>query len=498
MSSLSLSLRAILSLLMMIGFYVLALGLAGGLLYLVYAQIVVFHHVIPKIAVVCVLTAVAILWAILPRWESFHAPGSKLELPHHPRLTAVLKDLAKATHQPLPTEVFLIPDVNAFVASRGGIMGLFSRRIMGIGLPLLKVLNVSELKAVLAHEFGHYYGGDVALGPWIYRTRAAIARTVASFKDGSLTQMPFAIYGMLFLKVTFAISRHQELAADQLSAKLVGASPMQTSLKKIRRAALAYQAYWGDVGLVLGQKQAPPLAEGLARFLGADSTRQSLQKLDEALAKKPAHAFDSHPPLEERTAKVQPLNAWVGEPQENPASDLFTNLPSLEKELLAFALGDPQVRQWPTVGWSEVGMKAFYPAYKQALAKRSNYFGGVTFDRVHTLIENLAPFSRKFIAPGQENLSPQELSDLGLDWLSTAFAVGLADQGWTLFGFPGQRLWVEKDRTRIVPYDLLQGMKEGKLAAEAWKEYCEKWGLTGKPMVPQTAEGGDFKGHWTR
>src|SRR2546430_16869096 len=78
----------------------------------------------------------------------------------------------------MPTEVSLVADVNAFVTTRGGFMGFGSRRVMGLGLPLLQTLGVRELRAVLAHEFGHYHGGDTKLGPWIYKTRAAIGRTL--------------------------------------------------------------------------------------------------------------------------------------------------------------------------------------------------------------------------------------------------------------------------------------------------------------------------------
>jgi Zn-dependent protease with chaperone function len=73
--------------------------------------------------------------------------------------------------------VYLVADVNAFVAQRGGWMELFSTRVMGLGLPLLNALTVSELRAVLSHEFGHYAGGDTKLLPWIYRARIAIIRT---------------------------------------------------------------------------------------------------------------------------------------------------------------------------------------------------------------------------------------------------------------------------------------------------------------------------------
>ena len=39
------------------------------------------------------------------------------------------------TAQTMPEEVYVVNAVNAFVAQRGGIMGIGSRRVMGIGLP---------------------------------------------------------------------------------------------------------------------------------------------------------------------------------------------------------------------------------------------------------------------------------------------------------------------------------------------------------------------------
>ena len=42
---------------------------------------------------------------------------------------------------------------------------------MLVGLPLLQLVTERGLRAVIAHEYGHYAGGDTRLGPWIYRTR---------------------------------------------------------------------------------------------------------------------------------------------------------------------------------------------------------------------------------------------------------------------------------------------------------------------------------------
>jgi len=133
-------------------------------------------------------------------------PGPLLEPKEHPKLFEALAGIAEATKQQMPAEVYLTAEVNAWVMDRGGIMGRGRRRIMGLGLPLLQVLSVCQLRAVLAHEFGHFHGGDTKLGPWIYKTRAAIGRTLQGLTAySSFLQTPFLWYGKAFLHMTHAV-----------------------------------------------------------------------------------------------------------------------------------------------------------------------------------------------------------------------------------------------------------------------------------------------------
>jgi len=118
----------------------------------------------------------AMLWSLLPRPDKFKAPGPVLDKSQHPHLFAELENIATALNEPMPRDVYLIGDLNAWVADRGGFMGFGSRRVMGLGLPLLSILTVSQFRAVLAHEFAHYYGGDTSLGPWVYKTQSALIR----------------------------------------------------------------------------------------------------------------------------------------------------------------------------------------------------------------------------------------------------------------------------------------------------------------------------------
>src|SRR5262249_21182505 len=158
------------------------------------------------------------------------APGMLLERSAHPRLFSELENIANGLNEPLPRDVYLIGAPNAFVADRGGVMGFGSRRIMGLGLPLLSLLTVSQFRAVLAHEFAHYYGGDTSLGPWVYKTKTSIVRvfenvgSVRAFARIAVLGVMYVVvttllkwYFIAFLRVINLISRKQEYRADELA-----------------------------------------------------------------------------------------------------------------------------------------------------------------------------------------------------------------------------------------------------------------------------------------
>src|SRR5262249_20799137 len=176
-----------------------------------------------------VLSAGVMLWSLVPRSDSFKPIGLRLDEAVHPALFAELQTIAGALGEPLPSEGYLVGDPNAWVADRGGRLRFGTRRIMGIGLPLLGALNVSEFRAVLAHEFGHYYGGDTNLGPWLRRTQMAMVLTLQGMESigklrlhALMTALFVAVGGILqsywraFLRAINFMSRKQEYRADEL------------------------------------------------------------------------------------------------------------------------------------------------------------------------------------------------------------------------------------------------------------------------------------------
>ena len=75
-----------------------------------------------------------------------------------PVLFGFIHQLCDEIGAPLPNKVFLSPDVNAACMQRTSLINLFvePKRDLLIGLGLVNAMNMSEFKAVLAHEFGHF------------------------------------------------------------------------------------------------------------------------------------------------------------------------------------------------------------------------------------------------------------------------------------------------------------------------------------------------------
>lgn len=97
-----------------------------------------------------------------------------------PELFAFLRQLAVETRAPLPRRVFLTEEVNASVCYDRSLVGLVwpVRKNLVLGLGLVNVLTLSELKAVLAHELGHFSQKSMKLGSYVYVTTGILADVV--------------------------------------------------------------------------------------------------------------------------------------------------------------------------------------------------------------------------------------------------------------------------------------------------------------------------------
>ncbi|MFO0329758.1 MAG: M48 family metallopeptidase, partial [Bacteroidota bacterium] len=93
-----------------------------------------------------------------------------------PELFSFIEQLTKEIGAPFPKRIYFSSDVNASVFYDSGFWSMFLpiRKNLQIGLGLVNVLTVSELKAVLAHEFGHFSQRSMKLGSYVYNVNQII------------------------------------------------------------------------------------------------------------------------------------------------------------------------------------------------------------------------------------------------------------------------------------------------------------------------------------
>lgn len=475
----SLAGRALLAVLLMIGFYILAVAIACGLLYIPYAEMVYAHRLHLKLAVICLLGALAILWSVIPRIDKFAAPGPQLTRDQHPQLFTELDGVANSVNQAMPREVYLVPDVNAWVMQRGGIMGFGSHRVMGLGLPLMRMLTRSQFRAVLAHEFGHYHGGDTRLGPWIYKTRGAIGRTLQSLGDGSWLQLPFLWYGKMFLRITHAVSRRQEFVADELAARAVGSKPLIGGLRTVHGVAPAFNAYWAnECAPVLGAGFHPPLTEGFQQFVQAGPVADTINRqLDEELKTGKVDPYDTHPPLKERIAAVEHLPAGDPGPDDPPATTLLGDLTGLENQLLATLLNPDHAGKLTPIVWDEVSSRVYLPQWTALVKANASMLSGLTPSSLPKEATNLKAFGLRLRMPDGEAPDERNAEGLAGAVVGAALSVLLVSRGGKLDTAPGQAVSVTLASTTIEPFGILHSLATGKLSAGAWQLQCSGLGI---------------------
>jgi len=368
-----------------------------------------------------------------------------------PEIFALIDGVAAATSQPRPSEVYLLNDVNAWVTQRGGMMGFGSRRVMGVGLPLVNSLTRAELQAVIAHEFGHYVGGDVGLGPWIYKTRAAIARTMAGL-DQSYLQWVFNLYGRMFMRLTMAVSRQQEFVADETAAHISGAAPMVSALKKVAMLAPAYSAYLQQEVLpILQYGFLPPLAEGFDRFIASPETRTAFDRMAREQIGDAAGEFDTHPPLSERVAALERL------PVVQAANTTERSLPMLanpEKHallLLEHNAGTDTVRQLNAITWDDVGDSIYAKEWHRIAEAHVASFATMTIGDLPAGKKAYTEFGAGLKNKGESFVDADERLGRAAHVMIAGLGAALLRAGWKMETGPGRPLELKNGEASVIP-----------------------------------------------
>ncbi|GAB7041105.1 MULTISPECIES: M48 family metallopeptidase [Catenuloplanes] len=331
--------RALISIIMLAGFYLVALLLfvAGTAL----AVWVGSHSNGAGAAKFGLFVFGATVWAVgygtwkAVREQSGDPNGIPLRRDQAPQLWATVDELAQAVGTRAPDEIFLVPDVNAAVSEKSRLMGLIGgRRTMLIGMPLLQTFTVAQLRSVLAHELGHFSGSHTRLAAVSYRGRMAMGRTIEHLGAGNLVGYVYRGYGRLFLLVDNAVSRRQELEADLASVRVAGRAAAAGALEEVRVLSAAFDFYLNRyVGPGLEAGAAPDdLFAGFRELLTARADEIAALRSSASSVQEQQSRWDSHPPIGARVAAINAAPESPATPDDRPAAVL---VPALDQAGLA-------------------------------------------------------------------------------------------------------------------------------------------------------------------
>ena len=165
----------------------------------------------------------------------------------YPQLYKVVKEVSRLSELPMP-KVYIIPtnSPNAFATGRNP-----QNAVVAATEGILKILNEEELKAVLAHEFGHIRNRDILISTIVGTIAGvisyigAMARWSAIFGGGRDDDRGNNIISLLILGILtpliatliqLAISRSREYLADESGAKTVkNGNALADALEKIEK-----------------------------------------------------------------------------------------------------------------------------------------------------------------------------------------------------------------------------------------------------------------------
>lgn len=489
----SLAGRALLSIALLIGVVVVAVGVVVALVAVNFG-IWRLGRVQLGLVVVTFAVVAALGRAVVAMVRRPTEPDDEVEVPAaaEPELHATVRELAGAAGTTPPDRVVVIAAVNAYVREVGPLLGLIrGRRTLAIGTPLLDVLTVSQLRAVLAHELGHFAGGDTRLGPLTYRTEISLHRMIESLRGHWIAGL-FVAYWKFQHRITASVRRAQELVADRAAVRVAGRQAAADALQAVEVAGLAEQVLHEAYLLPLLQAGHRPadLASGLAALLAEDRSLQQLQAEHEDGQVDP---WASHPPTPVRIARVAALpETEVNAPDERRARCLLRDperwIRSSNERWLASVV---KVEQMTPASWDQWGEVVVAPEQRARAASVDAALAGLGLPRgldgLETALQNHRDreVAAALISAGWRGGGPDEREAVLRAAVTAVAARDAVDEG----GFRWRVSWsgpvelVRPAGERLALGDLVERALQGQ-----WAPLREAIGAGDGPAARVTAE----------
>ncbi len=321
------------------------LATCAGLIYACFA----IGRIPIKLLLIAICVTGASLWAMVKSLfvrTNDEDPGDVVDLAAHPRLREVLVEVAERVGSRPVDSVYMVPGADIAVFERGGLWKQLrgkSGRCLVIGAGVLHGMGVRELKAILAHEYGHFKNEDTAGGGFALAVRRSLyAMAMHLVRGGVATNVNPAWWFVrgfhsVFLRVSQGASRLQEVLADRWAAFAYGSAAFERGLRHVVAQSVRFDAHMNATlnDVVPGKRALANLYTYAAeKGVVVDEVDTAI----EAAMTRAASPFDSHPPPADRIAWVRQIAA-EGPPCSTEDAEeawaLFASRESLEKAMTA-------------------------------------------------------------------------------------------------------------------------------------------------------------------
>ncbi len=304
--------------------------------------------------------------------QKFKGKSVEITQESEPELYDFVQNLIKQTGAPKPKYIGVNNDVNAFVYYGNTFLSLFlpARKNLMIGMGLMNGLNVSEFKAVLAHEFGHFSQSSMRVGSYVYMANRIIHDMVYNrdrwdmlldewrAQDIRLSFMAYALMPVVWLVRQFmvlfykllnmlyaSLQREMEFHADKVAVSVSGSDAIVTALWKLEFASEALQQAYQNIYHASKQEiysqniydqqtsilnSLKPEMEQLIAEMKMDE--QGVKKVFSEEVYSTLSMYDSHPPSSDRERNAKSPYILVETDDRHP-SILFRKAVEVQKKL---------------------------------------------------------------------------------------------------------------------------------------------------------------------
>lgn len=279
--------------------YYLLLIILGGVIFIAafFFSKYMLMYVLPEVGsgrlVILLLLAILGVWCLVGMFGLYlikplfsftkNEKADRVEITKEdcPELFSIIYELADSVQCKRPKRVYLTTDVNACVFYDTSFWSIFFpvRKNLEIGLGLFEGTSTEEVKAVLAHEFGHFSQNSMKVGSTVYVTNSVLYNLIYE-KDwwdrlldkwetsdttvfrwfGNMTRgltngikkLNFKMYRFV-QKAYLKLSRQMEFDADNVSCSIVGKEVFTSAMCKIDILSDQDSSYRDYVTALLGE-----------------------------------------------------------------------------------------------------------------------------------------------------------------------------------------------------------------------------------------------------